>query len=32
MPPMDSGAERAMKSAFNAMTKARRMISERTGG
>jgi steroid delta-isomerase-like uncharacterized protein len=32
MPPMDSGAERAMKSAFNAITKARRMISERTGG
>jgi steroid delta-isomerase-like uncharacterized protein len=32
MPPMDSGAERAMKSAFNAMTKARRMISDRTGG
>ena len=32
MPPMDSGAERAMKSAFNAVTKARRMISERTGG
>jgi steroid delta-isomerase-like uncharacterized protein len=32
MPPMDSGAERAMKSAFNTFTKARRMISERTGG
>jgi steroid delta-isomerase-like uncharacterized protein len=32
MPPMDSGAERAMKSAFNALTKARRRISERTGG
>jgi steroid delta-isomerase-like uncharacterized protein len=32
MPPMDSGAERAMKSAFNAVTKARRMISDRTGG
>ena len=31
MPPMDSGAERAMKSAFNAITKARRMISDRTG-
>ena len=32
MPPMDSGAERAMKSAFNAITKARRAISDRTGG
>jgi steroid delta-isomerase-like uncharacterized protein len=32
MPPMDSAAERAMKSAFNAVTKARRMISDRTGG
>lgn len=32
MPPMDSGAERAMKNAFNAFTKARRVISERTGG
>ena len=31
MPPMDSGAERAMKSAFNAITKARKMIAERTG-
>lgn len=31
MPPMDSGAERAMKSAFNTVTKARRMIAERTG-
>ena len=31
MPPMDSGAERAMKSAFNAITKARKMIDERTG-
>jgi limonene-1,2-epoxide hydrolase len=31
MPPMDSGAERAMKSAFNTITKARRMIAERTG-
>jgi|Tabmets5t2r1_1033131.scaffolds.fasta_scaffold68857_2 steroid delta-isomerase-like uncharacterized protein len=31
MPPMDSGAERAMKSAFNTITKARRMISDRTG-
>ena len=32
MPPMDSGAERAMKGAFNTFTKARRMISDRTGG
>jgi steroid delta-isomerase-like uncharacterized protein len=32
MPPMDSGAERAMKNAFNTFTKARRMISDRTGG
>jgi steroid delta-isomerase-like uncharacterized protein len=32
MPPMDSGAERAMKSAFNAMTRARRLIADRTGG
>jgi steroid delta-isomerase-like uncharacterized protein len=32
MPPMDSGAERAMKSAFNTITKARRVISERTSG
>jgi steroid delta-isomerase-like uncharacterized protein len=32
MPPMDSGAERAMKGAFNTITKARRMISDRTAG
>jgi steroid delta-isomerase-like uncharacterized protein len=32
MPAQDSGAERAMKGAFNAMTKARRMIAERTSG
>jgi steroid delta-isomerase-like uncharacterized protein len=32
LPPQDSGAERAMKSAFNALTKARRAIAERTGG
>ncbi len=32
MPPMDSGAERAMKGAFNTLTKARRMISDRAGG
>jgi steroid delta-isomerase-like uncharacterized protein len=32
MPAMDSGAERAMKGAFNTITKARRMISDRTGG
>ena len=31
MPAQDSGTERAMKGAFNAMTKARRMIAERTG-
>ena len=31
MPPQDSGAERAMKSAFNALTKARRKIAERRG-
>ncbi len=32
MPPQDSGAERAIKSAFNAVTKARRAIAERTAG
>lgn len=32
MPDQDSGAERAMKGAFNAVTKARRVIAERTGG
>ncbi len=32
MPPLDSGAEKAMKSAFNAVTKARRMISDRKAG
>jgi len=32
MPPQDSGAERAMKSAFNAVTKVRRAIDERRGG
>lgn len=31
MPPQDSGAERALKSAFNAVTKVKRTISERTG-
>lgn len=31
MPPADSGAERAMKSAFNTVTKVRRAVSERTG-
>jgi steroid delta-isomerase-like uncharacterized protein len=30
-PAQDSGAERAMKSAFNAVTKVRRTIAERTG-
>lgn len=32
MPAQDSSAERAMKSAFNALTKARRAIAERSGG
>jgi SnoaL-like polyketide cyclase len=32
MPAQDSGAERAMKGAFNAITKARRAIAERSGG
>src|SRR4051794_4828315 len=31
MPPQDSGAERAMKNAFNTMTKVRRAIDERRG-
>jgi steroid delta-isomerase-like uncharacterized protein len=31
LPPQDSGAERAMKNAFNAVTRVRRAISERTG-
>ena len=31
MPPENSGAERAMKGAFNAVTKARRAIAERRG-
>ena len=31
LPPVDSSAERAMKSAFNAVTKVRRAISERSG-
>jgi steroid delta-isomerase-like uncharacterized protein len=31
MPPEGSGAERAMKSAFNAVTKLRRAVGERTG-
>jgi hypothetical protein len=29
MPPQDSGAERAMFQAFNAVTKVRRMVQER---
>jgi steroid delta-isomerase-like uncharacterized protein len=29
MPPLDSGAERAMKNAFNAVTKLRRAVDER---
>jgi steroid delta-isomerase-like uncharacterized protein len=32
MPPLDSGAERAMKNAFNAVTKVRRAIDERRSG
>jgi len=32
LPPQDSGAERAMKSTFNAVTKLRRAIDERRGG
>jgi steroid delta-isomerase-like uncharacterized protein len=31
MPPQDSGAERAMKSVFNAVTKARQVIAEQRG-
>jgi hypothetical protein len=31
MPPQDSGAERAMKGAFNAVTKVRRVVEERRG-
>ena len=31
LPPQDSGAERAMTSAFNAVTKVRRAINERRG-
>ena len=31
MPPQDSGAERAMKSAFNAVTKVRKAVEERRG-
>jgi steroid delta-isomerase-like uncharacterized protein len=32
MPPQDSGAERAMKSTFNAATKVRRILAERRAG
>ena len=32
LPPDGSGADRAMKGAFNALTKARRAIAERKGG
>ena len=32
MPPQDSGAERAMKSAFNAATRVRRAVAERRSG
>jgi steroid delta-isomerase-like uncharacterized protein len=31
MPPLDSGAERAMKGAFNTVTKLRRAVDERRG-
>ncbi len=31
LPPQDSGAERAMKSAFNAMTRVRKVVNERMG-
>lgn len=32
MPPRDSGAERALKSAFNTVAKVRKAVAERTGG
>jgi steroid delta-isomerase-like uncharacterized protein len=32
LPQQDSGAERAMKGAFNAMTRARRVVNERMSG
>jgi steroid delta-isomerase-like uncharacterized protein len=32
LPPEGSGAERTMKSAFNAVTKVRKVVAERTGG
>jgi steroid delta-isomerase-like uncharacterized protein len=32
LPPQDSGAERAMKNAFNAVTKVRRAVNERRAG
>ena len=32
LPPADSGAERAMVGAFNAVTKVRRAVNERVGG
>jgi steroid delta-isomerase-like uncharacterized protein len=31
MPPQDSGAERALKGAFNAVTKVRKVVDERVG-
>ena len=31
LPPQDSGAERALKSAFNTVTKLRKAVAERTG-
>lgn len=32
LPPEDSGADRALRGAFNAVTRARRLVAERTGG
>jgi steroid delta-isomerase-like uncharacterized protein len=32
LPPQDSGADRTIKSAFNAITKVRKAVAERTGG
>ena len=32
LPPEGSGADRTMKSAFNAVTKVRKALADRTGG
>jgi hypothetical protein len=32
LPPQDSGAERAMKGAFNAVTRVRKAVNERVAG